>query len=271
MGGQCVPPTQGCGSDAQCGSVENCSGAVIGTCQGSCTKDADCTQGELCVSGQCKGCNSVLNCPSRVCNNAPTQSKCSASSNSFPLMCRQGPMSPEESALEFMLLDLTTCISSDSIPPPPPPTSDAGTVDGGATEAGSAPLNYTDATFTEDFISTCPLSTHAVWRELDWKASIPNTASIDFSAQTADIPADGGQPTYSGMPIPLATAIASSAPPGDVAYIDTGTTGAFNTANPPILSRDALRLTVTLHPTSDGLSAPILLDWQVKADCLPSE
>jgi hypothetical protein len=288
MGGECVPPTQGCDSDAECGSVEDCSGAVIGTCQGSCTKNADCTNGERCMSGLCqKGCNDFLDCPSRVCNTA-TPSKCSAASNSFPLMCKQGPMSPEEAALEFMLLDLTTCISPDSVPPPLPPTSDAGTMDtgvseAGVTEAGSAPPNYADATFTEDFTSTCPLSTHAVWREVDWDATVPNTASIDFSAQTADLPADGGPPSFSGMPIPLGTATTSSVPPGGKAYIDTGITdggtaggdaglaGAFDTANPPVLSRDALRLIVTLHPTSDGLSAPTLLDWQVKADCLPSE
>jgi hypothetical protein len=210
------------------------------------------------------------------------------------LECKQGPLSPEEDALEFTLLDLSACISPDALPPPIPLASGSG-----AAASGSVALIYQSATFTEDFTSSCPQGTRAVWRTLDWQASIPDTASIDFSAQTDVIPADGGSPQYSAMPVLLGTATATTActcgfcpgpSGGDAgtdagvdagsdagstctppAYIDTGTTGAFNMANPPIISRDALRLTVTLYPTSDGRAAPTLMGWQVKADCLPSE
>lgn len=299
--GQCLPSTQACTLDSECGSVERCTGATPGTCQKSCTMDSQCGQGELCTSGMCQGCYDGSTCPSHQCTGGIAP-HCSASSSSFPLICKQGSLSPAEDALEFMLFDLTSCVSSDAVAPPPPTVSDGGTAsapgpmsdagivsdsgtvaDAGSVEDGSAVFDYSGATFSEDFTSSCPQGTHAVWRELDWQASIPDGASIVFSAETATIPPDGGPPDYSGMtPITLATAVASSMPPGDVAYIDTGTLnlqvadaqammGAFNTANPPVISRDALRLIVTLNPTTDGSAAPTLLQWQVKADCLPAE
>ena len=40
----------------------------------------------------------------------------------FPGECVDGPMTPQELALEFMLFDLSACIQEDSQPPKPPPT-----------------------------------------------------------------------------------------------------------------------------------------------------
>ncbi|HXN32380.1 MAG TPA: hypothetical protein VN894_10980, partial [Polyangiaceae bacterium] len=229
-----------------------CTGATPGTCQKACASDADCS-GELCVSGQCRGCLEETDCPSHQCNGG-TPAMCSASSSLFPLACGQAGLTPQEDALEFMLLDLTACVSQT-----------------GATPTTAA--RYDPATFTEDFASICPAGTRPVWRELDWQASVPDTASIVFSAQSADLSADGGAPDYSSrMPVELATATTSTLLPGfDFALIDTGTTGAFNLASPSVLSRSNLRLTVTMNPTSDAKAAPTLVEWQIKADCLPAE
>jgi hypothetical protein len=38
-----------------------------------------------------------------------------------------------------------------------------------------------------------------------------------------------------------------------------------------VASAGDLRLTITLEPTTDNLSTPSLLAWQVKADCVASE
>jgi hypothetical protein len=192
-----------------------------------------------------------------------------AAGATFPSSCGNPPaaMTPQEKALEFMLLGLTDCVSPQGPVAPAPLVQRA----------------YPAATFVETFsmpictaagqANCCPTGTHVVWRELDWQASIPSTASIGFALQTADPSLDGGPPDWtSAMPIPLPTATSSTRLPlFDVALIDTGTTGAFNQAMPPILSKTELRLTVTLSPTADGTQAPTLLAWLIKADCMPSE
>jgi hypothetical protein len=205
----------------------------------TCASDSDCGFTATCLGGQC-----------------------SASASSFPLACRQGSMTPAEDALEFLLLDLMTCSATANVPTAPP----------------AAPVaHYDPVTFAVDFASPCTASarasgTHVVWRELDWESIVPDTASIAFSAQTVDGPPDGGPPDYATAElVPLAVDTTGSPPPGAAVFIDTGTTGVFNLAIPPLTSHDAFRLSVTLSPTSDHSTPPTLLRWEVKADCLATE
>jgi hypothetical protein len=252
--GTCVEdPNFVCFEPWECGDTEQCTHAY-GACVKSCTTNADCTAGELCTNGSCTGCLDGSYCQSGVCNGASQPGKCSATGDDFPLKCRQGPLTPQEDALEFMLLDLTSC---DNAPPPP------------------AVQTYAPLTFTEDFTSTCPKDSKVIWRELDWQAVIPSTASIVFSAQTAATAVDGGTPDWTDAAVvPVATATTSTTLPGsDIQFLDTGpgSSGVFDTATPPVFSSGNLRLTITLSPTSDRAGAPTLLDWSVKADCVASE
>ena len=45
----------------------------------------------------------------------------SGSGTSFPSECGNAPLTAQEKVLEFMLLDLASCVTDDSKPPPPPP------------------------------------------------------------------------------------------------------------------------------------------------------
>ena len=236
----------------------------------------DPTNGGACMSSN--DCGFTATC------NAGT---CSAAASTFPLSCKRGAdMTPEEDALEFMLLGQTDCISPDTMPPPPP----------------KGQKRYSDVTFTEDFTANCSMvnpdggprdaafipGTHVVWRELQWRASVPNGASITLSAQTGDPQIDGGPPDWTalqqgdagtGEEVQLAYVTTTTIVPPpelDVALIDTGTSGssmpdggAFDTHG--VSSRSILHLKVTLTPTADGTAAPTLQQWNVKADCVPSE
>jgi hypothetical protein len=269
-GGTCGGGTCDTGDDcvnpAGCGTEEICNGYAQGLCAKSCTTNADCAP-DLCVNGKCGGCTNSAQCN----DNAYTPScggiasanygKCSVyTSGQFPAACRQGQLSPQEKALEFMFFDLTACVSSDDLPPPGP----------------TVLPGYDPATFVQDYTANCQNGTKPVWREFDWQASIPDTASIVITAQSGESIAT----LAPAMPLALATAtsstnIGASGTNFDFALIDTGkgasTAGVFNTASPEVPSRNLLRITITLNPTGDNLVAPALLKWKVQYDCSPGE
>jgi len=158
-----------------------------------------------------------------------------------------------------MFFDLTACVSPDNAPPPTPQ---------------NTPPFYSPATFTEDFVAACPKATAPIWREFDWQALVPNGASIAYEVRSGD----DIMSLFPSMPLSLATATTSTNTGVmnknyDVAFIDTGRNGSgvFNRANPPVASREVLRLRITLNPTPDRLQAPTLLQWKVQYDCVPSQ
>jgi hypothetical protein len=262
--GNCTVPTCYLGSDCISGACDN--RPTQGTCKpNTCASNNDCN-GELCINGTCSGCLATSNCPgTSTCTAITPPGTCTGNKNNFPYACKRGALSPQEQALEFELFDLSACIAPPGAPPPPPP----------------APvLTYQPVTFTEDFTSVCPMGTHVVWRALNWQAIIPNTASIVFSAQTVEPPADGGAPDYSmAQMVPLGTATMTTANLSagwdgiwlDLPPSDGGELGAFNLAMPPVTSLSDLRLTITLNPTSDNKASPTLIQWLIRSDCVPTE
>jgi hypothetical protein len=63
-------------------------------------------------------CGKVLFSDFHVGANAVDESK-----DLFPDRCLDGALSPQEKAIEFMLLDLSSCVQKETEPPKPPPTS----------------------------------------------------------------------------------------------------------------------------------------------------
>ena len=149
-----------------------------------------------------------------------------------------------------MLFDLTACVSPDSYVPPAPT------------------IQYNPVTFTQDYAAVCDHGKHAVWREFDWQDAIPDTASIDYSAQTADTTA--GFATAKSVTLAHMTT-STPLPSWDVAILDAKTTGAFKTVSPPVGSQALLRVTITLYPTADKKASPTLMQWKVQYDCVDAE
>jgi hypothetical protein len=240
-----------CYDQSDCGASEVCTGATKGACSKACTKDVDCGGGTKCLAGLCKGCISTNDCPGSGTTCVGSQKGgCSATANLFPLTCRNGDLSAQEKALEFMLFDLTACVSPDSFVPPVPT------------------IQYNPVTFTQDYTATCAHGKHVVWREFDWQDSIPDTASIDFSAQTADTVA--GFATATSVMLGHMTK-STAVPNWDVAILDTKTSGAFKSVNPPLVSQNMLRVTISLNPTADKKASPLIMQWKVQYDCVDAE
>jgi len=283
VNGTCDPTTNvctvgACASPSDCytgeqGPDATCVGATAGTCApNACTTTAQCAASgsgqEQCNGTNCGGCRSSQDCPGgSVCGGLA--GTCTGNAANFPYECVQGPLDPQEAALEFLFFDLSACVGP-AVPLPK--------------------VSFNTVSFTVDFQSSCAvplpdaeppaLGTSVRWLEFDWQASIPATASIAFAAQTAAAAADGGIPDYTGVQsVPLATATTTTPnlPNGwsgvllDVSGLDAGGEGAFNTASPPVLSAQDLRLTITLNPTTDQSQTPTLIQWRVKSDCPPTE
>jgi hypothetical protein len=117
-----------------------------------------------------------------------------------------------------------------------------------------------------------------VWREFDWQATVPSTASIQFSAQSG--PNAAGLLPSAPVVIGTATTTTPNIATGNfsVALIDTSTGGGtsgtapFNTATPPVHSDALLRITIAMNPTTSSPSeTPTLIEWRVQSDCPPAE
>lgn len=223
----------------KCGTTETCNGGTPGTCRQTCSVDSDCAPG-YCVGGLCKGCYADTDCSGSGATCSGGSLGTCTNASTFPQSCKQGNLSGQESALEFMLFDLTACVSPDSGQPPAPAVS----------------LN--PAIFTLDFSGTCPANQKLTWREVDWQATIPSSASIVFKAQTSDDVA--GFSTAQSVAVANATS-STTLPNWDVGLIP------FQAASPPVTSKSMLRVTVTLNPTSDKTKSPSLSQWRVVYDC----
>lgn len=161
------------------------------------------------------------------------------SNKGFPDRCCAGSLSAQEKALEFMLFDVTSCVSPD-IPPPPP-----------------TPPYTKPATFIRDYDAVCPTGKKVVWRYFDYMTTTPSDTSIVFSAQTAATQGTLGAAT------PVQLSKITGAPIVSWTGVDVST-------KLPTPSKEWLRVTMTLNPSTDGYSAPTVNSWRQLFDCVDS-
>jgi hypothetical protein len=179
-------------------------------------------------------------------------------SGTFPGNCpTQGSaLLNQEDAAEYLLFDLGACASGTPVSPPV----------------------FHTASFTRDFDGTCPSGSYPVWRYFYWEDATPSNTSIVFTAATADTQAQLGT-QYPA--VSLGTASGPDACPGGPSCASSFVgvnvdpllvaAGLPKQGQPPTASHSWLRVTMTLNPSTDMLTAPTLIAWQQAYDCVASE
>jgi hypothetical protein len=121
---------------------------------------------------------------------------------------------------------------------------------------------YQASQFTRDFQATCSNSAQMpVWREIQWKGSIPAGTSIDFLVQTAS--------TEVGLATASAPLLVTSATTADlVAWTTSPNAVAQVFSDLFVVPQRYLRLTIRLNPSADKQKAPTLTNWRQLFDCV---
>ncbi len=124
-------------------------------------------------------------------------------------------------------------------------------------------LLYTVGSYTRDFHSECKAGTHAVWQVFQWQAVMPTGTSMSFTAATAT--------TAAGLATAPTVSAGTASPPSTTTWATNPVNIEQNLNAIAQKSKEYLRVTMQLNPTSDKLSAPTLTNWRVIYDCLDNE
>lgn len=242
--------------DVQVGTLGTCTAGTATTC----TTDASCGGGGWsCWNGTCiapHDTESLMTfnvpvgaAPEAQCGRVVyadfhvSASALSGSSSTFPDGCLGGDLSAQEKALEFMLFDLTSCLTPDYVPPATP--------------------TYYPVTVSREYVATCPAGSRPIWHFFDWKTITPGDSSISFSVRTGDTTAA----VTAMSPLLLATVTG----PPITTWTGADVAALFAAQTPKVQHGLRLKVDITLTPTTGGTTAPTLVDWRQSYTCVATE
>jgi|GEM_PF-3014185 len=132
-----------------------------------------------------------------------------------------------------------------------------------AQKCEAIPSYMAPATFTRDYVASCPAGFKPRWGLFLFHLTTAGGSRIGFGAQTAETAAD------------LATAM--NVDLGDSTLDNYGGTadsrdvGSVLEAAQQLYSFNYLRVSMTLYPSANGSTAPVLHDWEQRYSCQPAE
>jgi hypothetical protein len=233
---------------------------------GSCSVNSDCPSGK-CVSGLCvsyvneRGYLVPSPCKSAGLSCSVDEECCGASDTPATAACRApagwdpatGPPAKKCEGLSGTCHNSgQSCATSDDC------CNGASCVNFACAAGG----HYEAATLTREYVAECPVGELPRWTTFSFHLTTDADSSITFTAQTSD---DLDQLDGAKV-VALGSSTADVKKPANPVQIDVG--AALDSGN---ISKNFtnLRILMKLNPSTDGLSAPVLHDWEMRYTCEP--
>ena len=119
------------------------------------------------------------------------------------------------------------------------------------------------ATFTRDYVASCPAGFKPRWGLFLFHLTTAGDSRIGFGAQTAPTAAELTMATNVNLGDSMFDNFGGTADSRDV--------GSLLEASEQLFSLNHLRISMTLYPSANGVTAPVLHDWEQRYSCQPSE
>lgn len=126
------------------------------------------------------------------------------------------------------------------------------------------PSQFEPATFTRDYTAECATGQHPNWQLFSFHLTTGSDSKIAFVAQSAENVSE----LNSAKAVNLGESNDTRVAPATPAFLDVG--GALEGDRVSRHQRH-LRITTTLVPSSDGRTAPVLHDWEMRYTCEDGE
>jgi hypothetical protein len=125
------------------------------------------------------------------------------------------------------------------------------------------PPSFTSASYERNYDAVCPDSYQPTWQLLSYYLTTGSDSKISFGVQTANETAD----LDAAPVIDVGSSDKDAVSPATPEFLDVGQ--ALRSANSNGLNH--LRLIITLLPSTDKKTAPILHAWEMRYTCEPAQ